>query len=60
MTHSFKPLAAIAFQKWTQEQCEWIAKTARPGDIAKKVAEYVLKKKYDQTRKVTIPVKYKK
>lgn len=47
MAHKFKPLAAIAFTNWTQEQCKWIVRTAKVDDIARKVALYVLKKKYD-------------
>lgn len=47
MTHTFKPLASIAFTNWTQEQCKWIVSTAKVGDIARKVALYVLKKKYE-------------
>lgn len=46
--HKFKPLAAIAFKNWTQDQCVWIIENSKYEDIAAKVAKYVLKKKYNQ------------
>lgn len=49
--HKFKPLAATAFKSWTQEQCEWIAKHSKVDDIARKVALYILKKKFQHTTK---------
>lgn len=45
--HKFKPLAKTAFDNWTEEQCKWIASHSQAGDIAKKVALYVLKKKFN-------------
>jgi len=49
MAHKFKPLASIAFTNWTQDQCKWIVATSKADDIARKVALYVLKKKYDHS-----------
>jgi hypothetical protein len=47
MSHKFKSLASIAFDNWTQDQCKWIIDNSKVDDVARKVALYVMKKKFN-------------
>ena len=46
-SHKFKPLARVAFKQWTLDQCKWIYENSKADDIAKKVAAFVMKKKFN-------------
>lgn len=44
---TFKQLAKVGFQKWTLEQCKWIARESKMEAIERKVALFVMKKKFN-------------
>lgn len=46
---TFKQLSSIAFSAWTYEQAVWIL-TNDKRKLIKKVAKYVIKKKYGDSK----------
>jgi hypothetical protein len=44
---AFKELAKVGMEKWTKEDTEWIYNNSKSDSVEKKVAAWVLKKKFN-------------
>lgn len=47
--NTFTSLGKVGMTKWTEEQAEWVYKNSKADSLEKKVARWVLKKKFNKT-----------